>query len=82
MAGWLVPELGKVSTDPGGDAIVQFPNGGDGDPTSAYAKPGANGTWTNLTAGTTTTDSALAAAGQINVEFGGQTGYVPWVKRT
>jgi hypothetical protein len=82
MPGWLVPNLGKVSTDPGGDAIIQFPNGGDGDPTAAYALPGANGTWTNFIAGAGTTDTALAAAGKIFVEFGGQTGYVPWTKRT
>ena len=82
MSGWLVPNLGKVSTDPGGDSIIQFPSSGDGDPSSAYALPGANGTWTNLVAGTTTTDSALAAAGKVYVEFGGQTGYIPWVKRT
>ncbi len=82
MPGWLVPEIGKVPADPGGDAVIQFPASGDGDPTTAYAVPGANGTWTNLTAGTTSLDSAMAAAGQINVEFHGQTGYVPWVKRT
>jgi hypothetical protein len=82
MSGWLVPNIGKVASDPGGDAIIHFPDGGDGDPTGAYTEPGANGTWTNLVAGTTSLDSAMAAAGKIYVEFGGQTGYVPWVKRT
>lgn len=62
--------------------IMDAPASGDGDPSAAYAVPGANGTWTKFTGATTELDAAAAAAGKLYVEFGGQTGYVPWFKRT
>jgi len=46
--------------------------GGQNDPIDAV--PGANATWSNYKAGTTTADSAQAAAGYIDVIVGDASG--------
>lgn len=47
-------------------AAIMIP---DFDP-AHFVAPGANGTWTNFVAGTTTSDTAFAAAGYFVIKMG------------
>lgn len=62
-----------IQVSPAGYVDGQSPgvlNIPDFDP-AHFVAPGANGTWTNLVAGTTTTDTALAAAGYLVINMAG-----------
>lgn len=90
---WLTPNnVGKMSSDPGYNKLIYFPGdstatpaapaGADPVAAGAVTIPGAGGTWTNLVAGTTSLDTAFAAAGRIDVQFRSTAGRIPWLLAT
>lgn len=88
---WLQQNnVGKNSSDAKRDKLIWFPDGSadtaqaGNDPVEADAVvlPTAGGTWTNFIAGTTTSDTAFAAAGYIECEFQGTGCRIPLVLDT
>lgn len=90
---WLVTNnMGKITDDPKLTKLLYFPDSAAAtnpaptrsDPVAmgAVTLPGANGTWTNLVAGTTSLDTAFAAAGRIECEFQGLATRIPLLRAT
>lgn len=90
---WLVQNnMGKITDDPKRDKLIYFPDStaatnpaptrSDPVVAGAVTLPGANGTWTNFVAGTTSSDTAFAAAGRIECEFQGLATRIPLFRAT